>query len=173
VAAAQAARDVARARNLNGVDTARVYALLAMTIHDALMTSMTSKFIYGLWRPVTAIREAARDGNAATEPDPAWLPLVTTPPYPSYAGNMACIGAAGAALFTRLWGRDDIRFSATWVGIGQDNVTRSYNGFRQMADEEADSRIYAGIHYRFDHTASFGVCDKVANYAASNYLRPR
>jgi hypothetical protein len=165
--------DLARARGMNGVDTARLYALLAITMHDALMTSFSSKFIYGLWRPVTAIREADRDGNASTAPDPAWLPLLTTPPYPSYAGNMACIGASSATLFTQVFGRNDIPFSATWVGIGQDNVTRNYNGFRQLADEEAESRIYGGIHYRFDHTASFGVCSKVAEYAATNYLRRR
>ncbi len=48
-----------------------------------------SKFVYGLWRPVTAIRQADTDLNPATEPDPTWLPLIPTPPYPSYAGNMA------------------------------------------------------------------------------------
>jgi hypothetical protein len=169
----QVAATLARARGLNGLDTARMFALLAMTMHDALMTSMTSKFMYGLWRPVTAIREAARDGNAATEPDPAWLPLVTTPPYPSYAGNMACIGSSSAAVFGAVFGRDDIPFSVTWVGVGQDNVTRNYGGFRHLGDEATQSRIYGGIHFRFDHVVSYGVCPKVADYTVSNYLRRR
>ncbi len=166
-------RDLARARALNGVDTARVYALLAITMHDALLTSFSSKFIYGLWRPTTAIREAGRDNNPATVADPTFVSLIPTPPYPSYAGNMACIGASSSALFARIFGRDDIPFSVTWTGIAQPDVTRSYNGFRQAADEEARSRIYAGIHYTFDHTASFGSCTNVANYTFNNYLIPK
>jgi hypothetical protein len=42
-----------------------------------------------------------------------------------------------------------------------------------MAEEEANSRIYAGIHYNFDHTASFGVCTAVGEYVVTNVLRPR
>jgi len=166
-------RDLARARGLNGVDTARVFALLAVTMHDALMTSFSGKFLYGLWRPVTAIRNAHRDNNPATAADPNFVSLLPTPPYPAYPGNVACLGAASSALFTRLWGRDDIPVSVTWPGIGQPDVTRSYNGFRQLADEGARSRIYGGIHFKFDHTASFGVCTDLANYAFNNYLRPR
>ena len=73
-----------------------MFVLVTVGIHDGLQTSFTSKFTYGLWRPVTAIRRAAEDLNAATDPDATWTPLLTTPPYPSYAGNAACIGAAGA-----------------------------------------------------------------------------
>ena len=86
---------------------------------------------------------------------------------------MACIGASSSALFTQLWGRNDIPFTATWAGVGQADVTRSYNGFRELADEEARSRIYAGIHFTFDHTASFGACTSVAEYVFENYLRRR
>jgi hypothetical protein len=165
--------NLARARALNGVDTARNLALLAITMHDALLTSFSSKFLYGLWRPTTAIRAADRDNNPATEADPTFVSLIPTPPYPSYAGNMACVGASSSALFARIFGRDDVPFSVTWTGIAQPDVTRSYNGFRQAADEEARSRIYAGIHYTFDHTASFGSCTNVANYTFSNYLIPK
>ena len=80
-------RDLARRSSLSGVETARVYALLNMAVHDAILVSVSGKFLYGLWRPVTAIREAARDGNPATEADPTWLPLLATPSYPSYPGN--------------------------------------------------------------------------------------
>ena len=45
----------------------------------------------------TAIQRAGEDMNPATDADPTWMPLLTTPPYPSYAGNMACIGASSGA----------------------------------------------------------------------------
>lgn len=163
--------DIVRARGLDGVDTARAFALLAMTIHDALLTSFTGKFMYGLWRPTTAIRSADRDGNDATAADPAFVSLIATPPYPSYPGNMACIGGSSAALFTRLWGRDDVPMTVTWAGINQADVTRHYNGFRQLADEEARSRIYAGIHFTFDHTASLGACGSLGQWVYENVLR--
>jgi len=166
-------RDLARARGLSGLETARLFALLGMIQHDALLTSFTGKFTYGLWRPTTAIRGAATDGNAATAPDPEFVSLIAVPPYPTYPGNMACIGASSAALFQQFWGRNDIPFTVTWTGVGQADVTRSYNGFNELADEEARSRIYAGIHFTFDHTASFGACTSVGKYAFENYLRSR
>jgi hypothetical protein len=168
-----AMQDLVRTRNLNGLDAARLFALGNMTAHDALYVSFTGKFNYGLWRPVTAIREAARDDNAATEADPTWLPLLGTPPYPSYPGNMACIGASQASLFGKVFGRDDVPFSITWSAVGGPNITRSYNGFRQAADEEARSRVLGGIHFTFDNLASIGVCNVLGEYAAANYLRKR
>jgi hypothetical protein len=79
------ARDVVEARYLSLVETARVFVLVNVSIHDALQTTQASKFVYGVWRPVTAIRAADTDLNAATDPDPDWLPLIATPPYPAYA----------------------------------------------------------------------------------------
>ena len=73
------------------------------------MTSFTGKFIYGLWRPVTAIREADTDGNPATEADPSWLPLLPTPPYPSAPGNMACVGAVESRTWSAWPGRTPSR----------------------------------------------------------------
>jgi hypothetical protein len=163
--------DVARARNWSGLDAARGFALMNMTQHDALMTSFTGKFLYGLWRPVTAIREAASDGNSATEPDAAWSPLLPTPPYPGYPGNRACLSGSQSQLLARLSGQDNIPIQVTWMVTGGTPLTRSYNGFRQLADEEAKSRIWGGIHFEFESQASTGACSLVADYVIDNTLR--
>ena len=168
-----AARGVAQSRGISGLEVARVFALLNMTLHDAVRISMTSKYIYGLWRPVTAIRGADRDGNPATTSDPTWSALIPTPPYPSYPGNMACVGGSGSRVLALLFGGDSARFSVTWTQVDGPGWTRFYNGFRQLGDEAARSRIYGGIHYQFDTLASMGVCTELADYAASNNLRPR
>jgi hypothetical protein len=166
-------RDLVRQRGMSGIEAARAFALVNMAVHDALLVSFTGKFVYGLWRPVTAIRSADRDGNPATEPDPAWLPLRATPPYPSYPGNMSCIGASAARVLALVFGRDNVPFAVTWTGTGTSpNVTRSYNGFRELADEEARSRVWGGIHFQFDTLASQGVCTPLGEYTAVNYLRP-
>jgi hypothetical protein len=167
------ARDVAQSRGASGTETARLFALLNTAIHDGLLTSFTGKFLYGLWRPVTAIRGADLDANPATAADAAWLPLITTPPYPSYPGNMACVGATAARVLARFFGRDDIAFTATWTLTNGTPNTRRYNGFREMADEEARSRVYGGIHFAFDNLASVGACTALADYVFENALRVR
>jgi len=168
-----AMQDIVRTRAMNGLDAARMFALVNMVGHDALWTSFSAKFVYGLWRPVTAIREAARDSNDATEADANWLPLIPTPPYPSYPGNMACFGASQAQTLTRIFGRDDIPVTITWSVAGGTNIVRSYNGLRQIADEEARSRVLGGIHFTFDNLASIGACNPLADYGFNNYLRKK
>lgn len=167
------ARDLIRARGVTQLNAARLYALLAMAQHDGLQTSFNGKFLYGLWRPVTAIRQADRDGNAATDADPGWLPLLTTPPYPSYPGNMSCIGASQSRVLTRFFGADSIPTTVTWATADGVGITRSYAGLRQIADEEGASREYGGIHFHFDTLASFGVCTPLADYVFDNTLRPK
>ena len=164
-------RDFIRAHNLNDLEAARLYALVNTTFHDALFVSFSGKYLYGLWRPVTAIREAARDGNAATEPDPGFLALIPTPPYPTYPGNYACVASAVARVFIRYFGRNELPFSITWAQPAGPGITRSYNSFRQLAEEAARSRVYGGIHFNFDTTSSFGVCEPLGDYIFENSFR--
>ena len=166
------AREAIRARGLSLVDAARVFTLVNVSIHDSLHTTQTSKFIYGLWRPVTAIRKAADDLNAATDPDNAWLPLITTPPYPAYAGNMAGVGAAAATALARAFGTNDMPVAATWHLSDGGDVTHRFDGFWQAAEEQSMSRIYGGIHYRFDQVAGQRVGRSVAAFVFANYMRP-
>src|ERR1700731_4961388 len=66
------------------------------------------------WRPVTAIRAAATDGNPETEADPNWLPEVgNTTPDPSYPGAHAVISAAAAEVLTSFFHTDHFEFSVT------------------------------------------------------------
>ncbi len=168
------ARDVAAQARLSLVDTARLFALMNVAMNDGLQTSHASKFIYGLWRPVTAIRRADEDLNAATIADPTWTPLLTTPPYPSHSSNQTCVGVSSGQALARALGRDDVPFSVTWVGTaGNANVTRSYTSFSELAQQQARSRVFGGIHFDFELTASTESCLKVADYVADNYMLPR
>jgi hypothetical protein len=164
-------RDLARSAGMNGVDTARLFALTAVTFHDALYTSFYGKFLYGLWRPVTAIRDAERDGNAATVADPNWLALIPTPPYPTYPGNYACLSSAITTMWARAFGRDNVAFSATWTEANGPGWTRNYSSFSQLAEEASKSRVYGGIHFNFDTTASFGTCSALGEYVYLNTFR--
>jgi len=165
--------DVAQRWGLSAVDTARLFALLNASMHDGLQTSHTSKFVYGLWRPITAIRRAGEDLNDATVADPTWTPLLNTPPYPSHSSNMTCVGTSSARALARAFGRDDVPFSVTWIGTGGNpNVTRQYSAFSELAEQQARSRVYGGIHFDFELEASRESCTKVADWVADHYMRP-
>jgi len=69
------------------------------------------------------------------------------------------------------FGRDDIRFEHTWEGAG--GATRSYPDFTAMANEEERSRVYGGIHFKFDQTAGQSAGRNVANYIFLNFMKPR
>ncbi|MDQ3064554.1 MAG: vanadium-dependent haloperoxidase [Acidobacteriota bacterium] len=165
------ARTVAIERNNTTAENARLFALLNIAYHDALQTTMTSKYVHGLWRPVTAIRRADEDGNPNTAPDVNWTSLLGAPPYPTYAGNHAAVGTSQATILALFFGRDDIRYQHTWDGTG--GATRSYAGFNAMANEEERSRVWGGIHFTFDQTAGQSAGRNVANYVFLNFMRPR
>ncbi len=163
--------DLAEARDLSLVDTARLFALVNVSIHDGLQTSFTSKFVYGLWRPVTGIQRADEDLNDATIADPTWLPLLATPPYPSYAGNASCLAKAGSRALELALGTNDVAISFTWPGTPA--ITREWASLSELADVVAISRVWGGIHYQFDTDASQMACAKVAEYVFANFMRPR
>ncbi len=169
------ARDLATSRQMTLIDTARLFALLNASMHDGLMTSHSSKFAYHLWRPITAIAHADADMNDATTADATWTPLLGTPPYPSHASNVSCIGTSASRVLAQALGNDQIPFSVTWTwtgaaGAGSD-VTRQYAALSQLADEAAMSRVYGGIHFEFEITAAAESCTKVADYVYSNFMR--
>jgi hypothetical protein len=167
-------RDTVLSRHLTLLQAARQYAMTNALIIDGLITTQSGKFIYALWRPVTAINSTLDDLNPATTAAPGWEPLIGTPPYPTYPGNMACVGAVAARSLALGMGTNDVAFSVTWTGAnGNPDVTRHYAGFWDLALQEADSRIYGGIHFRFDNDVSLEYCPKVAEHAFATVARPR
>jgi hypothetical protein len=168
------ARDLTYIKNLSLIESTRMFALLNVSMMDGLQTAQASKYVFQVWRPVTAIQRAGEDMNPATDADPDWMPLLTTPAYPSYAGNMACIGAASARALALYFGTNDIPVSFQWSSTdGINYVARGFSGFWQMAEHQAASREYGGIHFHLDTTASQEVCPKVAGYVYANYMRPK
>ena len=167
-------RDTALSQHQTLLQAARQFAMTNALIIDGLITSQSGKFIYALWRPLAAINSTLDDLNAATTPEPGWMTLIGTPPYPTYPGNMACVGAVAARSLALGAGSNDLAFSVTWKGAnGFPDVTRHYAGFQELAQQEADSRIYGGIHFRFDNEASQEYCPKVADHAFATVARPR
>lgn len=163
------ARTLAVQKENSTVENARMFALMNISHHDGFQTAFASKFTYGLWRPVTAIRRADEDGNDATTADPAWASRIGNPPYPTYAGNMAAIGMSNAGILALFFGRDDLPVQYTFPN----GMTRSYGSLSAIADEMAKSREYGGIHFSFDSVAGQSIGLNTSNYVYLNFMKPR
>ena len=130
---------------------ARLFALLNLTFADGVIAFYDAKYTYNFWRPITAIREAAMDGNPKTLPDPNWLPEVgNTTPDPAYPGAHAVISAAGASVLISFFRKNDFDFTVTSEVLA--GVDRSFSSFSAAAEEATLSRIFAGVHFRSDLT---------------------
>lgn len=130
-------------------DRARSFALLNVAMADAYIAGWDSKFAHDFWRPVTAIRLAGEDGNPHTAPDAAFESLLPTPPVPDMPSTHSALGMAAATVLAQTFGRDRVRFSFASSTALPDGAVRRFESFSQAAQENADSRVKAGLHFRF------------------------
>jgi hypothetical protein len=166
------AQTASLAHNLTTAENARLFALLNLSFADSVIAFYDAKYTYNFWRPVTAIRAAATDGNPDTEADPNWLPEVgNTTPDPSYPGAHAVISAAGAEVLVAFFHKDHFEFSVTSEVLA--GVDRSFTSFSAAAQEATLSRIFAGVHFLFDLTSGRRLGDDVADFVVDNFLTPR
>jgi membrane-associated phospholipid phosphatase len=165
------AQTVSRQRGLSTAENARLFALLNIALADAAVACWDGKFHYNFWRPVLAIREADRDGNPDTDPDPTWEPLLPTPPFPAYASGHSTFSGAAAAVLAAYFGTDAVPFTSGSDGLP--GVVRSFAGFRAAAEEAGMSRIYGGIHWQFDNREGLTCGRAVGEFVARTRLLPR
>jgi hypothetical protein len=157
--------------NLTTAQSARVFALLNLAIADSVIAFYDAKYTYNFWRPVTAIRAADTDNNPETLVDPNWLPEVgNTTPDPSYPGAHAVISAAGAIVLISFFEKDHFDFNVTSEVLP--GVERSFERFSAAAKEATLSRIFAGVHFRFDLTTGQRLGREVAHLVVDDLLTP-
>jgi len=85
-------------------ENARALALVNMAISDSLVASFLNKYHYNFWRPETAIHAGDTDGNPKTDPNPSFVPFITTPCFPSYPSNHGSGSGGGAEILRRVYG---------------------------------------------------------------------
>jgi hypothetical protein len=155
-------------RNLSLSKNARQFALLNIAIADAAIACWDAKYYYVFWRPITAIRLGATDGNSDTGADLSWTPLLATPAHPEYPSGHSAFSSAAATVLADQFGEE---IALTIESDGMPDVVRSFTSFSTALDEVTEARVFTGIHFRSacDDGRATGIA--VGNYVIANSLR--
>ncbi len=175
----QMARKIASEHYMYSVnEMARFLAVLNVTMADAGIAAWDSKWYYHYWRPVTAIQSD----------DPTWQPLGApatnsrkpnfTPPFPAYPSGHATFGGGVFEILRQYW-PDATQFSFTsdeYNGRNADSVTGKvrkytpvhYNSFKDAEVDNAESRVYLGIHWQFDADSGIAQGNQIARFVFAN-----
>ena len=159
-------------RKLGLQATARLFALLNMAMSDAYVAGWDSKFHYDFWRPdhghppggdrrQPGHRRRPGLGVRAGDPAGAGPPL-----DPQRAGRR---GGRGAG--PRVRGRHAVHLHLDHRRCRR-RATRSFPSFTAAANENADSRVMAGLHFRFACKAGQALGRQVGAWVTTTALRP-
>ena len=176
------ARDLVQKERLDLATANRLFALLNMAIFDGYVSSFDNKFHYNHWRPYTAIRWAANDGNDATEAEETWTNTHNhTYAFPSYPSAHGTACAAAMSAFTAVFGADyefvmripTVDLAGPFSGkIEMSPPTRKFTSFSAASTECGASRVYLGIHFRYDSIEGVALGDKVGTNVVKRLLTP-
>ena len=139
--------------------TVAAYTETAIALFDAFIICWEEKFRSNLVRPETVINAQKEFAD--------WRPHIQTPPFPSYTSGHATSSAAAAEIMTK-WFGNNLTFTDTSLlefGI----KSREIRNFRSAADEAAISRLYGGIHYRFDNDNGAASGRKLGEYISEKF----
>jgi hypothetical protein len=165
-------RQVADAPGRTPVQNARMFAVYQMAFDDAAQAMVVAKLHYNYWRPLTAIRNGAGDGNDSTQPDPNWLPLLPTPNFSEYPCGHCTVAAAIAEVMTAEVGNrppNGVRIMSQAIPT---SVVQALPSWDEWAQEVSDSRIYGGVHYRFSNEAGEQIGRRAARIVLDKVMQP-
>lgn len=166
------ARAVARDKPQDLWQRARTFALLNAVMADAYIAGWDSKMHHNFWRPITAIQQADTDNNPATTAATNWEPMLTTPPVQDHPSTHSALGAAAAVALAHAFGGDRVAFTMASPSALPEAPERSFKSFRAAAKENADSRVRAGLHFRFATTAGLQLGEQIGHQAVRDMLGP-
>ena len=163
------AAQIAAARGLTLTENAHLFALLNVTLSDALIACWDVKYRYVFWRPITAIRAGLTPADA----DPLWEPLLNsltgTPAHPEYPSAHSSMSGAAAFILAAAFGENTAFIVTSEVRSG----SRSYSNFSDAIAEIADARVFGGIHFRTSCMRANGLGRAVADYVSRHAMRAR
>ena len=161
------AAQISAERGLSFHENVHLFALLNVTMADAVIACWDSKYRYNFWRPITAIREGLTPADA----DPTWEPWLDffkpgTPAFPEYPSAHASISGSAAFILASRFG-DNTSFTVTSESRAG---TRTFSSFSGAVSEIADARVFGGIHFRTSCNLGNTLGRDVANFVARHAM---
>ncbi len=150
-------------------DNARLFAMLYVALGDSAIASVESKYYFGFWRPITAVRNADTDGNPDTVADPTWTPLAATPNFPDYVSTHSATWGAFSETIHQFFGTKFVNFTMTSVVTG---TTRNFASTDDINHEMIDARVYVGYHFRTADVHGVNMGKKIGRLVAKDYFQP-
>jgi hypothetical protein len=163
------AAQISAERGLSFHENVHLFALLNVTMADAVIACWDSKYRYSFWRPITAIREGLTPADAAPTWEP-WLDFFKpgTPAFPEYPSAHASVSGSAAFILASIFG-DNTSFTVTSESRPG---TRSFSSFSGAVSEIADARVFGGIHFRTSCDLGNTLGSAVADYVSRHAIRP-
>ncbi|WP_460503825.1 vanadium-dependent haloperoxidase, partial [Hymenobacter agri] len=115
------------------------YARVGIAVADAFIGCWKCKYQFNWQRPDAAIHAMI---------DPAWQPLIATPPFPEFVSGHSSQSGAAAQVLEDLFGAQTAFIDNSHQARGAGYEPRPFASFAAFADEAAVSRLYGGIHFR-------------------------
>jgi hypothetical protein len=165
------ARQLVTAKQMSVAESARFMALVALGLNDALIAVFDAKYHYNFWRPITAIRNGDIDDNPATDRVATWQPIDNTPMHPEYPCAHCILSGTVAGVIRTALGTEDIPEIAMTSTMAP-GVTHRWTNTTVFTDEVANSRIWAGFHYRFSTRVGTGMGLQIGEYVVKNVMQP-
>jgi len=165
----QLAGKSSRACALPLLEETRMLALLNVALTDALISGFNAKYSYALWRPQTAVEAL---GTTYSHPDLAdglvWESRIPAPMHPEYPCQHCTSGSAALEVMTSVFGAEPfpIRFE------GAANLSKDYDSLQQFAEEESESRLIGGVHYRRSNAVGDMLGYQIGRHVAQSALQP-
>ena len=141
---------------------------------DAGIACFDSKFFYQAWRPITAIRNADKDGNPDTTADPTWQSLLPVPGHPEYPSQHGCFTAAFSDTLAAVLGTNhlDVTMPGGQNGSSVLTTTQHFNTVNAMQKQVVDARVWLGFHFRNSVEQGEKLGNDVADWELDRYFKP-
>ena len=164
-------RQLATAKQMSVIDSARFMTLVAVGLNDAIIAVLDAKYHYDFWRPVTAIRNGDIDNNPATEREATWQPIAPTPMHPEYPCAHCILSGSVAGVVKAALGTTDIPEIATTSPTAP-GVTHRWTNMTAFTDEVANARIWSGFHYRFSTRVGTDMGLRIGEHVVKSVMQP-
>jgi hypothetical protein len=164
-------RQLVTAKQMSVVESARLMALVAIGINDAIIAVLDAKYHYNFWRPITAIRNGDIDGNAATDREATWQPIANTPMHPEYPCSPCIQSGTVVGVVKAVLGTVDIS-EIPMTSPTAPGVTHRWTNMTAYTEEVANARVWAGFHYRFSTRVGTEMGYQIGEYVAKNLMQP-